>query len=376
MRKINYPTDIATFSDEYYNSLLKTTEGEINHFLSGIPLIFPPITFKDLVTENFEDLIGYSYLLETYFSSKSPTEVERFKSLFNYSKNQPFIADFFMNKKDDLEMKTCFYCNIDFINSFNDIGEYENEIDFINKATLEELKIILGGKKAESVYKELRIKNISKFDELKTIKGIGKETIKDIKLIKLDDLKKYKNHFTLDHFMPQSKYPYFSLNLFNLIPSCYSCNSKFKGAMVFKDIDNLKYLSPSSNLFSLNSEIGFKLYFNTKGKRLETKIKNTRILNDIRVDFENMGSVKEFDVYLDMFKLKGRYVYHKNEAMKLVKKRKDYPDSELNEIAKLTGRHVLDIKKDIFGSLIFNDDEKNEPFAKYKREIAEQLGLL
>ena len=77
-----------------------------------------------------------------------------------------------------------------------------------------------------------------------------------------------------------------------------------------------------------------------------------------------------------MFKLKGRYLYHKNEALKLVKKRKDYPDTEIDEIARITSRNSLDIKKDIFGSVIFKDDEKNEPFAKYKREIAEQLGIL
>ena len=36
MRKIDYPKDIKTFKDDYYNALLKTTESQINHFLSGI----------------------------------------------------------------------------------------------------------------------------------------------------------------------------------------------------------------------------------------------------------------------------------------------------------------------------------------------------
>jgi len=377
MRKINYPADLVKFKNEYYNSLLKHTEVAINLFLSGIPARTVPLTFKDLVTASFEDLIDYYHLLENYFKSKSITEVNAFKKNFNYSSNQPLIAGFFMDNKDILEIKTCFYCNIDFINSFNDIGEYENEIDFLNKATLQELKIISGlDKKAEIISTELKKRNISNFDELKTINGIGEKTVDKIKVIKLDDLKKYKNHFTLDHFIPQSKCQYTSLSLFNLIPSCYSCNSKFKGVMVFQDINNLKYLSPSSNSFSLVSEVRFKLYFNTIGKKLKTKINNTKILKDIRVDFENLGSVKEFDIYLDMFKLKGRYVYHKNEALKIVKKRREYPDTEIEDIARITGRKILDIKKDLFGSLIFNDEEKNEPFAKYKREIADQLGLL
>lgn len=34
----------------------------------------------------------------------------------------------------------------------------------------------------------------------------------------------------LDHFYPRSRYPYLSISLYNLIPSCYQCNSSVKGA--------------------------------------------------------------------------------------------------------------------------------------------------
>lgn len=32
----------------------------------------------------------------------------------------------------------------------------------------------------------------------------------------------------LDHFYPESKYPYLAISLYNLIPSCYQCNSSIK----------------------------------------------------------------------------------------------------------------------------------------------------
>ena len=38
------------------------------------------------------------------------------------------------------------------------------------------------------------------------------------------------HHSELDHFLPKSRYPVLALSLYNLIPSCTRCNSRFKGA--------------------------------------------------------------------------------------------------------------------------------------------------
>ncbi|WP_318421309.1 hypothetical protein [Photobacterium leiognathi] len=58
----------------------------------------------------------------------------------------------------------------------------------------------------------------------------------------------------LDHFYLKSKYPYFSLSFFNLIPCCSSCNSSVRG-----DIDfNTEYhINPYGHCF--NSEFVFRL---------------------------------------------------------------------------------------------------------------------
>jgi hypothetical protein len=37
----------------------------------------------------------------------------------------------------------------------------------------------------------------------------------------------------LDHFFAKSRYPFLAVSLFNLIPSCHNCNSRFKGKKVF-----------------------------------------------------------------------------------------------------------------------------------------------
>lgn len=38
---------------------------------------------------------------------------------------------------------------------------------------------------------------------------------------------------TLDHYYPKSIYPYLALSIFNLVPSCYTCNSQLKGVKNF-----------------------------------------------------------------------------------------------------------------------------------------------
>jgi len=38
----------------------------------------------------------------------------------------------------------------------------------------------------------------------------------------------------LDHFLPQSKFPFLALSLFNLVPSCHNCNSRLKRDIEFR----------------------------------------------------------------------------------------------------------------------------------------------
>jgi len=50
----------------------------------------------------------------------------------------------------------------------------------------------------------------------------------------------------LDHFFPHKKFPYLGISLYNLVPSCDICNSKFKLA---SELDFEKYLHPYCDSF-------------------------------------------------------------------------------------------------------------------------------
>lgn len=79
-----------------------------------------------------------------------------------------------------------------------------------------------------------------------------------------------KTRAQLDHFYCQSKYPYFSMSIYNLIPSCYVCNASFKRDIDFdftthfhpfenqlKDIGEFSFGSPPllTEILSLNYSI-------------------------------------------------------------------------------------------------------------------------
>ena len=151
--------------------------------------IFQNISFKCLTIGNFRTL----QKIKNQICKKNNKYI---KFIFNYTDLQTErIKPFF---EENLNISTCYYCNIDFVNTYNTKG--------------------------------------------------GK-----------------KNKFTLDHFYDKATYPYLALSLYNLIPSCYTCNSKLKKNEEFKN------LAPSSQKYDFETKVKFKLFLDDSCKNLHIK---------------------------------------------------------------------------------------------------------
>lgn len=378
MRKINYPffeselkinpTKKKEFLDEY----LKVFNPDfLKNIDTKIKTIKPDWDSKTLLTSNFNvllDIINFAEENDNWNELiKLFCTIKKKDKEYTYSKEQRKIADFFIDQK--LDLRSCHYCNIDFINPFNSFIEYEDEDKFIKHATKEEWVELLSEKKGKDIYSTIKDNQIKTLDSLKRFKiaGVGVQSLDKITLTNINFLKKYKDHFTLDHILPKSTYPFLSLSLFNLIPSCYSCNSKLKGSKEFIVNDFLKKLSPSSIEFDFDKKVKFELRFNLQD------VKQIQNIDEFKVTLVNNQSNEEIDDFFDMFKLRGRYEFHKGIAYEMINKRKKYSDSQLNELSKLLNVSVDILKKDIFGKEAF--EENNYPFEKYKGDIAEQLEL-
>jgi len=288
MNKVSYSD---TFVDAYYHDIANRKFRDKENK-----------TLEEVYTEEFQKLIGID--LKTLLCGEydklpkvelTTTQKEQVKKIFKYQdKFQKHISDLF---KKYLDIHTCYYCNIDFINIFKTRNK----------------KLLTG--------------------------------------------------YTLDHITNKAQYPYLALSLYNLIPVCYICNSKLKKE------HNIGESVPTSSTFDFETKVKFKTFMDNDNLQIETE-KDFKLL--LKEDFTDT-----YDKYIGVLELDGRYEYHKYKVIKMINKRKEYPDSRIKELAQLTEKTEEEVKQDLFGEYLFEDDDLHKrPLSKLTRDIAKELGLV
>lgn len=304
MIKIKYPEKISDFKSEYLKIFdVATLDAEWQQYKSTYNLQNANFSATDMLYGNFDFLLekSRSIVYDTSdYNSSNKVKLYKLKKIFNYNKYQPKIADFFMRYQSEMKLSTCYYCNIDFINAFSTRNR-KNKLSF-------------------------------------------------------------KNHFTLDHVIDKAINPIVALSLFNFVPSCYSCNSKFKKSEQFTKAIADKYKSPTDADFNFNEDVKLRVLY-TGGKNSL----NINSIDDFEINFDDSKHL--FEDYIKIFKLKERYRFHKNIAWELLTKKKNYSDSRVDEISRIIGMPKEEIKKDLFGKEIFEGELQEKPFTKLKRDI-------
>ncbi len=259
-------------------------------------------TLETIYNEQFKDVIGVDLksLLCGTFESLPKIELvdekkKSMKKIFNYQdKFQTHISNLF---KKHLEIHTCYYCNIDFINIFKKTNKH-----------------LLTG-------------------------------------------------YTLDHIVNKAQYPYLALSLYNLIPTCYICNSKLK-----KEHD-IGECVPTSSTFDFDAKVKFKTFMNNPTLQVDSTDDFALLLKE---DFTDI-----YSKYIDVLALDGRYKYHKYKVIERIHKRKEYPDSRIKELAVLTEKTEEQVKQDLFGEYLFEDNDLHKrPLSKLIKDISVELGMI
>lgn len=177
----------------------------------------------------------------------------------------------------------------------------------------------------------------------------------------------------LDHYYAKSIYPYLSFSLYNFVPSCQICNSRFK-----KSVDFYKF----PHLYPYEQEFGDEVCFKTKF--LNGKYNIDYLLGDSK-DFEIDLVILDKDSKLNLeynnsiktFMLKEIYQSHKDYVKELIAKVHIYNDIGINELMNIKGLFKTEdeIIAFVFGEYLNSNDLSKRPLSKLTIDILEEFGV-
>ena len=154
----------------------------------------------------------------------------------------------------------------------------------------------------------------------------------------------------LDHFYPKSLYPFLALSLYNFIPSCQICNSRFKG-----NKDTRDSIYPYEEGFD---ELGVK--FKTS-EEVIVKILEERYSDfSVKINYENLKDEKNKEKVKKSIKnLRLDKVYEKSHNQ--------YIQNLLYNIEKYPENYLENC-----GEIFENDDDKKKQLEEYFKDIVKE----
>ena len=179
----------------------------------------------------------------------------------------------------------------------------------------------------------------------------------------------------LDHFYPKSDYPFLALSLYNFIPSCQICNSRFKGN---KDVCDSIY--PYEEGFD---ELGVK--FKTSKEVISEILGEKKSDFSVEIDCKNIEDKEKKDKVENSIRNLGLdSVYkksHNQYIQDLLYTIEKYPENYLeacgemfendNDKKKQLEEYFKDIVKEPYRKRI----ENGEPLAKLTKDILEEFNI-
>lgn len=180
--------------------------------------------------------------------------------------------------------------------------------------------------------------------------------------------------FQFDHFYPKDRYPYFSVSLFNLVPSCSSCNHKKRNS----DMNIFQHYHPYYNAISPYAKFVVKFPDDVNKwnfKAIRDLDPDMLMISFVGKYLETDAIVKEHDRLYDISII---YERHKDIAHELLVKSILY-----NQYYRKGTRSIKGLFPDnksmlqyILGNYLEEKDTLNRPLSKFTQDIAKQLNLI
>lgn len=176
------------------------------------------------------------------------------------------------------------------------------------------------------------------------------------------DAGKYNTLATLEHYYPKAKYPHLSLSFYNLIPSCSTCNSKFKGNTThegnilhpyFDDFNEKANFSVSVASFPINKNIDLEVNLKSNDDKCKKSI--------------------------ERFQLEKIYKQHNDIAKEIWNKAQYYNESRIDELYdefyQKLGYTKEDVKNMVFCNYLHKEDINKRNHSKLTQDILKQFEI-
>jgi hypothetical protein len=161
----------------------------------------------------------------------------------------------------------------------------------------------------------------------------------------------------LDHFLCFNKFPLFGMSFLNLIPSCWTCNTTFKGDT---PTDPAKFLNPHMGGFDNDYTFDFANY----DKIDDVLVSNNfdMLLIEKTPDTRMLGNIQ-------LFQLEKIYAEYKPVFRNTLVSAMIYPEAVIKGIIAAVGGTKSEPYNIIFNSFYGLDDLHKSPFSKVNRDI-------
>ena len=186
--------------------------------------------------------------------------------------------------------------------------------------------------------------------------------------------KKQEATAQLDHFYDKATYPYLSLSLYNLIPSCSTCNLRKSK----KDVLDEPIFNPYID--NLHNHVSFQSTSILSSK--EVKKEGLDFFSPKRIDLQiiNKSGSPKVDEHLDTFNIKSLYDSHKDIVAELYQKRVIYTDEYLDWLEEEFGDKVFRSREELLRLVtcgyVDDDDLHKRPLSKLIKDISQELNLI
>ncbi|WP_295574075.1 hypothetical protein [Intestinibacter sp.] len=336
---------------------------------------------NDDIESLIENLEGYKEYINTTNGRTESVQKERAERLSSIlSKQNNFL-------KKDFKEEDCFGCKLEFNKKSDLLGHINKLIKFLKKIN-QQGEINEKGKTIKERFNLKKIlMDIFDYDSFTKNKGEWNRhkllyrlninvcpycnRVPITNYVNLDGREKTTGD--LDHFYCQNKYPFLGLSLYNFIPSCPYCNSRYK---LQKDFLEERHIYPYKESFGDNAK--FKTDFNDDYDLSYLNGNSTNFNLNIEIKTQDSDELAKLNNSIKTFRLKELYSKEKEYIRDIIKKCNYYNSKEIDMLYKF--ENLFDSKEEIremvFGHCFKEDDFHKRPFSKLTKDIYDEFSVL